>query len=289
MAALVATLDGAPMPHSPPSSTPNPGAPVDGPLHAETIGQGPRLVMAHGFTQTGRVWGSLDTRLAADHQVVLVDLPGHGGSAPIRATLAQGCRLLADVGGHATYLGYSMGARFCLQLALTRPAVVDGLVLISGTGGLDDPAERRARRRSDEALAAELDPIDVGGPGPVSVESFVGRWLENPMFDGIDPHASGWEERLRNTGPGLASSLRLAGTGTQRPSWPSLGRLSMPVLIVTGERDAKFCALGRRLARSIGSNAAHVVVAGAGHAPHLQRPDAVAQLIRSHLGDGHGR
>ncbi len=271
------------MPPCPPTSTTAPGPSRDGTLHAEAIGQGRRVVMAHGFTQTGRVWGSLEARLATDHQVVLVDLPGHGGSGRVRATLTEGARLLADAGGRATYLGYSMGARFCLHLALAQPALVDGLVLISGTAGLEDPAERRARRESDDAMAELLDPADGRSPAPVSVASFLDRWLENPLFDGISPAANGLEERLRNTGPGLASSLRLAGTGTQRPLWGSLGRLAMPVLIITGDQDTKFCDLGQRMARAIGPNAVHAVVAEAGHAPHLHRPEQVAALVRTHL------
>ncbi len=75
--------------------------------------------MAHGFTQTGRVWGSMDTDLAADHQLVLVDLPGHGGSAEVDRGLDGG----AAAAGRGRWpgrptSGYSMGARFCLHLAL---------------------------------------------------------------------------------------------------------------------------------------------------------------------------
>ena len=78
-------------------------------LHHEVQGAGPRLVMAHGFTQTGRVWGSLDRRLAHDHEVVVVDMPGHGGSSDVTADLVGGALQLARVGGRAGYLGYSMG------------------------------------------------------------------------------------------------------------------------------------------------------------------------------------
>jgi len=55
------------------------------------------------------------------------------------------------------------------------------------------------------------------------------------------------------------------------------------VLVITGEDDDKFTALGRRLATGIGANAAHATVTGAGHAPHLQRPHEVAALVRRHL------
>ncbi len=56
-------------------------------LYAETRGEGPRLVLAHGFTQSGRVWGGLVGDLAADHELVLVDLPGHGRSSDVRTDL----------------------------------------------------------------------------------------------------------------------------------------------------------------------------------------------------------
>ena len=248
-------------------------------LHTESIGEGPRLVMAHGFTQTGRVWGTLDQRLATDHRAVKVDMPGHAGSTGVAADLAGGARMLAEAGGAATYLGYSMGARFCLHLAVARPELVDRLVLISGTAGIDDLAERAARRRADEAVAAELDPLD--GRTGMPVAEFLRRWLDGPLFAGISPETAGFDERLRNTGAGLASSLRLAGAGTVDPLWAQLGELTMPVLVITGERDEKFTALGRRLVGAVDANATHVVLAGAGHSPQLQRPDAVAALVRN--------
>ena len=276
------------MPNPPPDHSPTNRTPPDHPppvLHAEARGDGRRVVLAHGFTQTGRVWGSLDRDLAGDHQVVAVDMPGHGHSSDVATTLVDGALLLGRTGGPAGYVGYSMGARFCLHLALACPRVVDSLVLISGTAGIDDVEERRARRASDAALADQLDPGPSGGPA-VSVEAFLKQWMNNPLFAGVGPQTDGFEERRRNTGPGLASSLRLAGTGSQLPLWPKLGRLDMPTLVVCGEADAKFTELGRRMVAAIGPNATLAVVAGTGHAPHLQRPEAVADLVRSHLHRG---
>jgi len=244
--------------------------------------------MAHGFTQTARVWGSLDRNLARDHQVVVVDMPGHGDSSGVAATLVGGALQLARVGGPAAYLGYSMGARFCLHLALARPEVVDSLVLISGTAGIDHPDERRARCRADAALADELDPGSSGDAG-TPVADFLRRWMDNPMFAGVGATAADLGERARNTGPGLASSLRLAGTGTQLPLWDKLDRLAMPVLVVTGGADVKFTELGHRMVGEIGANATLAVVPDAGHSPHLQRPDVVADLVRTHLARTGGR
>ena len=253
-------------------------------MHAVTRGEGPRLVLAHGFTQSGQVWGGLADDLATDFQLVLVDLPGHGGSSAVRAGLAEGAQLLGEVGGAADYLGYSMGARYCLHLALARPDLVRRLILVSGTAGIDDPAERAARRLADEALADRLDPPGGGTPADTVVE-FVHRWVANPMFGAVPARANALAERCANTAVGLASSLRSAGTGTQEPLWGRLAGLAVPVLIVTGGRDAKFTGLGGRLAASFGGPATHVVLDDADHAPHLQHPDEATAVVRAFLDD----
>ncbi len=255
-------------------------------LHVETCGQGLRLVLAHGLTQSGRMWGGLADELSVDHQLTLVDLPGHGGSSAVRADLVDGAALLGDAGGPASYLGYSMGARFCLHLALACPELVHRLVLVSGTAGFDGATERAERRRADEALAERLDPRS-GGPADDTVAEFVDRWVANPMFGDVPAVANDLDERKHNTAAGLAASLRLAGTGTQAPLWDRLGELAMPVLVVTGARDAKFTAIGRRMVECIGSNAHYVEIDGADHAPHLQRPHRVATLVHEFLSTVH--
>jgi 2-succinyl-6-hydroxy-2,4-cyclohexadiene-1-carboxylate synthase len=173
-----------------------------------------------------------------------------------------------------------MGARYCLHAALSHPERVSALVLLSGTAGLEDPLERRARRVADDRLADELAPA-TGATPTASVENFLRRWLAQPMFAGLDEGAAAFAERARNSPAGLASSLRRAGTGTQRPLWDRLGELEMPVLAITGELDEKFTVLARRMEQLIGANASTAVVAGAGHAPHLERPAEVARLVRS--------
>jgi 2-succinyl-6-hydroxy-2,4-cyclohexadiene-1-carboxylate synthase len=259
------------------------GDPGTGPaLHARRTGTGPALVLAHGFTQTHHVWGGLDAALSEGRTMVAVDLPGHGGSSAMAADLVTGGTLLGAAGGTADYLGYSMGARFCLHLALARPDLVRRLVLVSGTAGIDGAAERAARRTADEALAERLDPSGGGAPED-TVAEFVHRWVANPMFGHVPAAANAVEERCSNAATGLASSLRMAGTGTQEPLWDRLAGLTVPVLVVTGARDAKFTELGGRLVASWGGPASHVVIDDADHAPHLQHPDEVAAAVLAFL------
>ncbi len=233
-------------------------------------------MLVHGFTQTGRSWEPVAAGLAAQHEVVLVDAPGHGRSAAVRTGLWDGAALLGEVGGRAAYVGYSMGARLALHLALADPQRVERLVLLGATAGIDDAAERAARRCADEALAAR---IEADG-----VDAFLRAWLAQPLFSGLAPEVAGLEARLANTAEGLASSLRLAGTGTvDPPLWDRLGELAMPVLVLAGEHDPKFAALGQRLADGTGTNASFVTVPGTGHAAHLERPDAFLNLVEPFL------
>jgi 2-succinyl-6-hydroxy-2,4-cyclohexadiene-1-carboxylate synthase len=244
-------------------------------LHVEVEGSGPRLVLVHGFTQTGRSWGRVATGLARNHQVVRVDAPGHGRSAASMVDMVEGARLLGAAGGTASYLGYSMGARLCLHLALAEPRRVTALVVLGGTAGLADPSERRARRQRDEALAEEL--------ARVGVPAFVRQWLAQPLFAGLDAEAAGLEARLENTVAGLSSSLRRAGTGAQESLWDRLPELEMPVLAVAGEHDDVFRARAEAMAAAIGPNAETAVVPGAGHAAHSQAPDAFLAIVDSFL------
>src|SRR6266540_3002708 len=200
----------------------------------EPAGSG-RVVLVHGFTQTLAAWEPVAARLRARWQLVRVDLPGHGGSAGVRAGFAEAAALLGECGGRAAYVGYSLGGRLCLRLALDRPELVRALVLLGASPGIADPAARAVRRAADDALAAALERDGL--------ERFLDRWLAQPLFATLPPERSGRAGRLANTPEGLAASLRLHGTGAQQPLWEGLCTLRPPALLVAGARDGKFAAM----------------------------------------------
>jgi 2-succinyl-6-hydroxy-2,4-cyclohexadiene-1-carboxylate synthase len=266
------------------------------PLHHVVEGDGPeRVVLVHGFTQTLAAMEPLATRLRGRHTVARVDLPGHGASFPPGAGppagrgasggllpgFAEAAALLGETGGTATYVGYSLGGRLSLRLALDRPELVRALVLIGASPGLDDPAERAARRASDDQLAADLE--------RTGLERFLDRWLAQPLFATLPPERAGRADRLANTTEGLSASLRVHGTGAQEPLWDRLASLRPPALLIAGARDRKFAALTERMASLIGPAATVALVAGAGHAAHLEQPDEVAALIQRLLATATGR
>ncbi|MGI9023407.1 MAG: alpha/beta fold hydrolase [Acidimicrobiales bacterium] len=237
-----------------------------------------RVVLVHGFTQTGRSWEATIPNLARRRQVVAVDLPGHGGSAAVRLDFVETVAALGEAGGRGAYAGYSMGGRLCLRLALDRPDLVTALVLTGASPGLADPDDRADRRRDDDALAAG---IEVDG-----TTAFVDRWLRQPLFAGLHPTPADLAARRANPAEGLAASLRALGTGAQDPLWQRLGDLAMPVLLLVGENDLKFAALAEEMASAI---ADHTVarIPGAGHAAHLERPAEWTAVVTAFLDTHH--
>jgi 2-succinyl-6-hydroxy-2,4-cyclohexadiene-1-carboxylate synthase len=237
-----------------------------------------RLVLVHGFTQTGASWSEmvslLRQRLAPAPEIITPDAPGHGTNSHLELNLAEGADLLGELGGPAVYVGYSMGGRLCLHLALQRPDLVQGLVLIGATPGIEDDRERLERRAADEKLAEDI--VSDG------LEAFLERWVRQPLFASLPADRVGLEDRLTNSPAGLAASLRLAGTGTQTPLWNRLGELEMPVLLIAGAEDHKFGAVAERMRQAL-RTAQFVSVAHAGHAVHLERTETTAEVIATWL------
>ncbi len=243
-------------------------------LHAEdssgTSGRS-RLVLLHGFTQTCRSWDEFIRALGDEPAICRVDAPGHGRSPILDDDLFGVARAVVASAGEGTYVGYSMGARILLHAALDS-APMSGLVLVGGTPGIEDDRERADRRESDRLLAERI--VRSG------VEEFLDWWLRQPLFAGLSPTVDDLAERRLNTVDGLVSSLRHCGVGEQTPLWDRLSDIDVPVLVMAGSRDTKFDAIGRRMTEAIGANARFVSVPDAGHAAHLERPDAVAGIVR---------
>jgi 2-succinyl-6-hydroxy-2,4-cyclohexadiene-1-carboxylate synthase len=233
------------------------------------------LLLLHGFTQTGRGWDEVARHLAAErYRPLAPDLRGHGAAASRRPIDFDSC--VADVarlGGRRFALaGYSLGGRLALHVALAHPRRVSRLVLVSATAGIEDPGERAQRRAADEELAGWMQDR--------LMSEVADRWGAQPLFAQQSPEvaAAARADRLRNDPEHLAAALRGIGTGAMTPLWDRLGELEMEVVVLAGERDAKFVALGRRLAAAL-PRGELTIVPGAGHALALEAPAAVAAAI----------
>jgi 2-succinyl-6-hydroxy-2,4-cyclohexadiene-1-carboxylate synthase len=251
--------------------------PLSARLGAEVSGAdgAPRLVFVHGFTQTGNSWKPIAEQFVQrGFQAVVVDLPGHGESASVRADLRRTADMITTIGSKATYVGYSLGGRALLHAALMYPSLVQRLVVIGANPGIDDDDERAKRREADDALVARIEEIGL--------EAFLREWVALPLFGKLALSPTDWADRNRNTAEGLSSSLRMAGTGAQTSLWPRLRELNMPVLAMAGADDMKFAAIAQQIA-TMAPRARAVLVPDASHAAHLQQPATVIAAIAAFL------
>ncbi|GAC1360394.1 MAG: 2-succinyl-6-hydroxy-2,4-cyclohexadiene-1-carboxylate synthase [Ktedonobacteraceae bacterium] len=245
----------------------------------------PALVLLHGFTGSAAGWGPLLDEFAdAGLYVIALDMLGHGQSsvpsAPERYSIDH-CRadILAalqqlEVDPHnALLLGYSMGGRVALYTALTTS--FRALILESASPGLANPEERVRRQQSDNALAER---IEREGIAP-----FIDYWQNISLFASqqnisLARRAAQREQRLNNSALGLANSLRGLGTGVQPALHARLYELTMPVLLIAGALDPKFCQLARQMADQIPTSQL-AIVPDAGHTVHLEQPERFVSLV----------
>ena len=241
-------------------------------------------LLVHGFGGSGELWAEVARLLAGSRTVVAVDLPGHGRTpAPPEESRWRLEEVAADLAalvdslelGRTHLVGYSMGGRLALHAALNWPARWASLVLESASPGLADEEERRRRREEDGRWARLLE--EQGLP------AFFARWDRQPLFAGRARMGARRRRRLervrRSHDPrALAACLRGMGAGSQQPLWERLQQLLLPVLLVSGQEDSKYCQLAEQMQRRMVA-ARRVVVAGAGHSVHLERPRTYARVV----------
>ncbi|WP_412067993.1 alpha/beta fold hydrolase [Rubrivirga sp. IMCC43871] len=236
------------------------------------------LVLLHGFLGRGADWDAVREHLPVRGDVLAPDLPGHGARAdasPDDTTMdAEADRLVAGLDGPADWVGYSLGGRLALHLAVRHPKAVRRLVLVSASPGLRSETERAARRATDASRAASL---------LRDFPAFVDAWYRMPLFALPEPlRRRLTADRLAHNDPaGLARSLEGMGTGAQPSHWAALDGISAPTLAVAGARDAKFVALAAAMAAAPAIRAA--TVPESAHLLPAERPAALASLLRTHL------
>jgi 2-succinyl-6-hydroxy-2,4-cyclohexadiene-1-carboxylate synthase len=258
-------------------------------LNVERAGTGRPFVLLHGFTGASTSWQFMAAALAERAQPIAIDIVGHGRSdSPpevdryrMRPAVDDLVAALVSTGhdSGAVWLGYSLGARVALQVAVHRPEAVTALILESGSPGLAGPDERAARVASDEALA---DRIEREG-----LEAFVDYWQSIPLWDSqqrlpAEVHAALRRQRLANDPVGLANSLRGMGTGAQDPLHDRLAAVAVPTLLVTGALDLKFTQIAAEMAVAM-PRAETCVIPEAGHAAHLEQPAAFQAAVFAFL------
>lgn len=222
-------------------------------------------VFLHGFV------GFVDDFNALELPGVALPLPGHHASEPVDSAfdferVADRLLVRARANERIHLVGYSLGARLALSIALRHPQSIGRLTLIGVHAGIEDPEERAERSKADEAWATllETDGLDV----------FLERWHAQPVLATRRPRPN----RSHHDPHALAFALRRLGLARMPSYWSRLPQLRIPTEVVVGEDDAKFLPLAERASTLI-PLAKLIRVRDSGHNVLVDRPEALREVL----------
>ncbi|MDH3889931.1 MAG: 2-succinyl-6-hydroxy-2,4-cyclohexadiene-1-carboxylate synthase [candidate division Zixibacteria bacterium] len=249
------------------------------------------VLLLHGFMGSADDWDEeiTDPLVESGLQVLAVDLPGHG------RTVVQGDKenyrmecvataivnLLQELGIESPHLlGYSMGGRLALYMAVRHSQHFRRIVLESASPGLEAKTVWYARVLADAELARRMHTQPM--------EPFLREWYAQPLFASMATRPERLERliarRMENDLQGLQMSLQGMGTGAQVSLWSELPSVNLPILLIAGGNDSKFCVIGRQIETRCPFSSLEIVP-GCGHNVHFERPREYAKLVREFLHD----
>jgi 2-succinyl-6-hydroxy-2,4-cyclohexadiene-1-carboxylate synthase len=249
----------------------------------------PVVLYLHGFLGCKEDWDEAVLCLADQFTHLQVDLPGHGRSihnVPDDAyTMAECAQTLVDLLdllhiASCNVVGYSMGGRLALYLAVFHGDRFGRFLIESASPGLRTATERDERVRHDLQVADMIRSKDA--------DTFLDHWYNQPLFASVDRTGSRFEELLRRrrqmfNRDGLAKSLEHMGAGAQPSLWAHLGGIRGRVLFMAGERDTKFAILTSEMAH-LCPNGQVAIIPEVGHNVHFERPPEFCRRVAVFFG-----
>ncbi len=239
----------------------------------EATGQGPAVLLTHGFAASSQMFAATVADLSADHTAIVWDQLGHARSDspddPAAYSVAASLEAMVDVldavgVDDAVLLGHSLGGYLSLELALAHPERTRGLVLVDTGPGYRSDRGRDQWNEMAEGYAVALDDDGLAGLGRVSGSAEV-------------------DSGVHRGAAGLARSARGVLKQADGHVIDGLSSIACPSLVIVGERDRPFLAGSEYMAAKI-PGARLAVIAGAGHAPPVTHPAAFLAELREFLG-----
>ncbi|MCV2491847.1 alpha/beta fold hydrolase [Geodermatophilus sp. YIM 151500] len=268
-------------------------------LASRTIGDaGPRVAFVHGLFGQGRNWTTIAKGLADRHRVTLVDLPNHGHSPwTDRADYVDMAGMLAAefeaFGEPVTLVGHSMGGKVAMQLALRRPELLRGLVVVDVApvdypvrgGRTDDPDEEispfgayiAAMRAIELETLQTREDADAALRDAVPSDMVRGFLLQSLVREGrgVD---GGWRWRLN-----LAALERDLEHLRGFPEPPEGARYDGPVLWIAGANSTYVLDRDRDRMDELFPATRLVRIKNAGHWVHSEQPEVFLATVRRFL------
>lgn len=258
------------------------GGALAGEISYLRAGRGTPLVLIHGVGMHAGIWAPQIAALAAQFDVIAMDMPGHGGSllppaAPTLDDYADAVIGLLDGLGilQAALVGHSMGALVATHTALVRPARICRLVAMNAVF-------RRSPelKRAVQARALELEEKGFSA----SIAPTLARWFGDPVPPALAAVSALAGDALRSVHvEGYRRTYWLFATSDEALA-PALPRLAVPALFLTGEHDANSTpAMSLEMAR-LAPAARAEVVPGVRHMMALTHPQEINTRLLAFLG-----
>ncbi|WP_236573314.1 alpha/beta fold hydrolase [Nocardia caishijiensis] len=240
------------------------------------------VVLLHGYLSSIEWWEQVAPALAAPgHRVVAIDLVGHGGSEATTADDDYGAsgqatavsRALDALGIHrAALVGHSMGGHIATLLAEREPERVERVVVIDTQGGpglKDMPAMKTVG--CWPLVGAVMDRFR-------GVDAIAKGSLQAGFAEDFPPPALAHRSLERATHRTVCRSTAATTMNDERAVAERLAALDKPVLVIWGEHDT-LAPSAANIAKFTEAGLTPRVVAGSGHSPQVERPEAVVELV----------
>ncbi|KUO63691.1 hypothetical protein APF79_00350 [bacterium BRH_c32] len=245
------------------------------------------ILFFHGFGGTAYDWKFIFPSIPENFQAIAIDLVGHGKSDSPTDThfyysesiISQIREVIKSLNVTTPILcGYSMGGRIALGYAIQYTNEISALILESSSPGIIDKKERKNRTLSDSRLSERLETIGI--------EKFFNEWYEQPLFNSLRTDTQLIEKLLGSKSEqniiGIKNSLKYFSQGLMPSYWNQLNKISVPILLISGSLDQKYCNFNRRI-KTILESAKWEIINGAGHNTHLEKPDEFIKLVNKFL------
>jgi pimeloyl-[acyl-carrier protein] methyl ester esterase len=249
-------------------------------LKIDSRGEGPELVLLHGWAMHSGIWGGLVDHLAPDFRVNLVDLPGHGVNrkVPVSSDLNEVAGLIASQLPPAIWMGWSLGGLVALAAALQQPHKVQKAIMVAATPCFSIQADWDLG-----VSAAQQQAFTEGLEGDLegTLNQF---WLQ--CFG-----ASGVDEALDRLGYSSTAKMVPAGNVLQTGLYllysnnllTGLGSCKVPTLFIGGTRDRIIRPDSYAQAAAMMPNGSTALIRAAGHAPFISHQDKFLEIIRKFM------
>lgn len=240
------------------------------------------VILLHGFMGSGGIFEDLARELARNVRVIALDLLGHGSSEGAEmhyrfSTNEQVADLRTFIermnDGPVILMGYSMGARLALSFASKYPQLLSGLILESGSFGIEDPTEAQTRQSLDGHRADEIQ---------ANFNDFLARWNAMPLFQShySKDLPSEYKSIQSFQDPlWMANSLLGFGSGTMPCLHDALAKIKVPTHLLVGGDDTKFLAINQRMHQQL-PNSYLSVIRESGHRIHVDAPEQWLQTVQ---------